>query len=144
MKAYLLTAAGVIFLSVIVSLLIPEGKLHKTVTFVMRLVCLLVLIQPVTGIFKIGDTETTSKYFDYEFVEDVYTDHQSRELEKLLQKEFGQKTECIVDVEYEDGQFKVEKVLVALERDGAKFINQIYAYLEKLNYINITVYAKST
>lgn len=144
MKAYLLTAAGVIFLSVIVSLLIPEGKLHKTVTFVMRLVCLLVLIQPVTGIFKIGDTETTSKYFDYEFVEDVYTDHQSRELEKLLQKEFGQKTECIVDVEYEDGQFKVEKVLVALEKDGAKFINQIYAYLEKLNYINITVYAKST
>ena len=108
MKAYLLTAAGVIFLSVIVSLLIPEGKLHKTVTFVMRLVCLLVLIQPVTGIFKIGDTETTSKYFDYEFVEDVYTDHQSRELEKLLQKEFGQKTECIVDVEYKDGQFKVE------------------------------------
>lgn len=144
MKAYLLTAAGVIFLSVIVSLLIPEGKLHKTVTFVMRLVCLLVLIQPVTGIFKIGDTETTSKYFDYEFVEDVYTDHQSRELEKLLQKELGQKTECIVDVEYEDGQFKVEKVLVALEKDGAKFINQIYAYLEKLNYINITVYAKST
>ncbi len=144
MKAYLLTAAGVIFLSVIVSLLIPEGKLHKTVTFVMRLVCLLVLIQPVTGIFKIGDTETTSKYFDYEFVEDVYTDHQSRELEKLLQKEFGQKTECIVDVEYEDGQFKVEKVQVALEKDGAKFINQIYAYLEKLNYINITVYAKSS
>ena len=132
MKAYLLTAAGVIFLSVIVSLLIPEGKLHKTVTFVMRLVCLLVLIQPVTGIFKIGDTETTSKYFDYEFVEDVYTDHQSRELEKLLQKEFGQKTECIVDVEYEDGQFKVEKVLVALERDGAKFINQIYAYLDSV------------
>ena len=143
MKAYLLTAAGVIFLSVIVSLLIPEGKLHKTVTFVMRLVCLLVLIQPVTGIFKIGDTETTSKYFDYEFVEDVYTDHQSRELEKLLQKEFGQKTECIVDVEYKDGQFKAEKVQVALEKDGAKFINQIYAYLEKLNYINITVYAKS-
>ena len=34
MKIYLLSAAGVIFLSVIVSLLIPEGKLNKTITFV--------------------------------------------------------------------------------------------------------------
>ena len=60
MKVYLLTAAGVIFLSVVVSLLIPEGKLHKSVTFVMRLICIVVLIQPVTGIFKIGDSATST------------------------------------------------------------------------------------
>ncbi len=53
MKTYLLTAAGVIFLSVIVSLLIPEGKLNKSIVFVMRLACIFVLIQPITGIFKI-------------------------------------------------------------------------------------------
>ena len=53
MKGYLLTAAGVIFLSVMVSLLMPEGKLNKSITFVMRLICILVLIQPLTGIFNI-------------------------------------------------------------------------------------------
>ena len=69
MKAYLLAATGVIFLSVVVSLLIPEGKLHKSVTFVMRIICLLVLIQPITGIFKIKDVETSEKdFFDYEYV----------------------------------------------------------------------------
>ena len=49
MKGYLLTAAGVIFLSVIVSLIIPDGKLNKTIVFVMRMACILVLLQPITG-----------------------------------------------------------------------------------------------
>ena len=44
MKTYLLTAAGVIFLSVIISLVIPEGKLNKSIVFVMRMACILVLI----------------------------------------------------------------------------------------------------
>ena len=53
MKAYLLSAAAVIFLSVIVSLIIPEGKLNKKKVFVMRMVCIFVLISPNTGNFKI-------------------------------------------------------------------------------------------
>ena len=52
MKAYLLTAVGVIFLTVIVSFIVPEGKLKKSVNFVLRLVSICVLIQPVTKIFS--------------------------------------------------------------------------------------------
>ena len=86
MKVYLLTAAGVIFLSVIVSLLIPEGKLHKSVTFVMRLVCIFVLMQPIAGLFNIKETNAswTDDFFDRQYVCNVYSEHQSEQLEILL------------------------------------------------------------
>ena len=144
MKVYLLTAAGVIFLSVVVSLLIPEGKLHKSVTFVMRLICIVVLIQPVTGIFKIGDSATSTEFFDYEYVCGVYAEHQSGELEKLIDKEFDVSAECDVKVEYSAGEFKVSGVSVQIDENNLKLIDEIQAYLDGLKYINITVYAKST
>ncbi len=145
MKAYLLAATGVIFLSVVVSLLIPEGKLHKSVTFVMRIICLLVLIQPITGIFKIKDVETSEKdFFDYEYVCGVYSEHQSEQLEILIDKEFEATTDCKVTVNYADGNFKVSEIEVQLQKNNPKLIKQIYAYLDGLGYINITVYAKSS
>ena len=144
MKAYLLTASGVIFLSVIVSLLIPEGKLHKSVTFVMRLICILVLIQPITGLFKNATAQTDGSVdFDYEYVCEVYSKHQSEQLEILLYKEFEKQTECTVEVAYTDGQFKVESAKVELQENNNNLIEKIYAYLDGLGYINITVYAKS-
>lgn len=146
MKIYLLTAAGVIFLSVIVSLLIPEGKLHKSVTFVMRLICIFVLIQPITGLFNLKtETDTTGgDYFDYEYVSGVYSDHQSEQLQILLEKEFNVKADCLIEVVYEEGEFKVNSVRVGLDENNRNLIEEIYAYLDGLGYINITVYAKST
>lgn len=145
MKAYLLIAAGVIFLSVIVSLIIPEGKLHKSVTFVMRLICIFVLIQPVTGIFKITDaSDLKNDFFDYEYVCGVYTEHQSDQLEKLLKKEFESEFDCTVQVDYKEGEFKVTGVIVATSEEDLKIIDKIYAYLDGLGYINISVYAKSS
>ena len=147
MKTYLLAAAGVIFLSVIVSLLVPEGKLHKSITFIMRLVCIAVLIQPITGIFGIKDDDAskpTDHWFDYEYVCEVYSEHQSGELEKLIEKEFETPVNCAVAVGYFEGQFKVTEVEVILAENNVKLIDEIYAYLDGLNYINITVYAQST
>jgi len=146
MKVYLLTAAGVIFLSVIVSLLIPEGKLHKSVNFVMRLICIFVLIQPITALFNIKVTETSvdADYFDYEYVSGVYSDHQSGQLEILLEKEFKASTDCLVKVDYEEGEFKVTEVQVGVDKKDEKLFEDIYAYLDGLGYINITVYAKSS
>ena len=144
MEKYLLSAAGVIFLSVIVSLIIPEGKLNKTITFVMRLICILVLIQPITGIFKISSTWSGGNFFDYEYVCGEYSEHQSTQLELLLLDEFNVHTECSVEVAYEDAQFKVNGVEVRLNENEAGFIEKIYAYLQELGYINITVYAKSS
>lgn len=143
MKAYLLTAAGVIFLSVIASLLVPEGKLNKSVSFVMRLICIFVLVQPITGVFKINSTEAVSDFYDYEYLSGVYSRHQSEELEKLLAEEFQASIDCTAEVTYDEYGFKVVSVSVALDDKNKNLIDEIYAYLRELGYINITVYAKS-
>ena len=144
MKTYLLTAAGVIFFSVIVSLLIPNGKLNKTIVFVMRMACILVLLQPITGIFKITSTVIDEPLFDYVYICKVYSDDQSEQLEKLILKEFEQQCDCFVEINYIEGNFKVGSVKVETNSEDKKIIDGIYAYLEKLGYINITVYAKSS
>ena len=142
MTTYLLTAAGVIFVSVIVSLIVPEGKLNKTITFVMRLICIMVLIQPITGIFKLGEGKSVEA--NYEYVSSAYSRHQSGQLEKLIKSKFGIESECDISVEYTNGEFKATKVDVAVGEKDRNLIDGIYEYLEEMNYINITVYAKST
>lgn len=142
MKNYLLTAAGVIFLSVIISLLIPEGKMNKSITFVMRIACILVLIRPVTGIFKI-DSASVGDFIDYDYICTVYSQDQSSQLEILLLNEFSEECDCTVDIKYMDGEFIVESVEVEVTTQNDKIIDGIYAYLEQSGYINISVYAKS-
>ena len=144
MKIYLISATAVIFLSVIVSLLIPEGKLNKTIVFVMRMACIFVLIQPITGIFKISSSASDSSFYDYEYVCKVYSDNQSEELEKIISEKFSVESACTVNIVYKEGEFIVESVSVEI-KNGAndKIIEDIYEYLGQLKYINISVYAKS-
>ena len=144
MKAYLFTAAGVIFLSVIVSLLIPDGKLNKSITFVMRMACILVLLQPVTGIFKIGETTSKEPMYDYVYICKVYSENQSEQLEKIIFEKFKTESICYVEIEYNNGEFKVKSVNVEINLQNDELIGKIYEYLEELKYINITVYAKSS
>lgn len=143
MKAYLFTAAGVIFLSVIVSLLIPDGKLNKSITFVMRMACILVLLQPVTGIFKIGEQTSDEPMYDYVYICKVYSDNQSEQLENVLKEKFGEECDCTVEIIHDDGNFKINSVNVEVNTQKNQIIDEIYAYLEQSGYINITVYAKS-
>ncbi len=144
MQTYLLSAAGVIFLSVIVSLIVPEGKLNKTITFVMRLICIFVLVQPITGVFNLSPSDTERDFFDSAYVCAEYSDHQSAQLEALLKDKFGAECECGVDVEYVDSRFKVQKVEVTVFGKDENLIEEIQAYLKELGYINISVYAKSS
>ena len=143
MKTYLLTAAAVIFLSVIVSLIIPQGKLNKTIVFVMRMACILVLIQPITGIFKIKPSTSGEALYDTEYVATVYSKNQSGSLEKLLYEKYSEECECQVNVIYNEGNFKVYSVSVQTSSENNQLISEIYEYLVNLGYINITVYAKS-
>lgn len=143
MKAYLFTAAGVIFLSVIVSLLIPDGKLNKSITFVMRMACILVLLQPVTGIFEIGKQTSDEPMYDYVYICKVYSDNQSEQLEKHLKEKFGEECDCTVEIIHDNGNFKINSVNVEVNTQKNQIIDEIYAYLEQSGYINITVYAKS-
>ena len=144
MKIYLISASAVIFLSVIVSLVIPEGKLNKTIIFIMRMACIFVLIQPITGIFKISSGSVDSAFYDYEYICKVYSDNQSEQLEKLISEKFSVESACFVNIVSKDGEFVLEGVKVEII-NGAndELIKDIYEYLEELKYINISVYAKS-
>ena len=67
MTAYLVTACGAVFLSVVVSFIIPQGKLAKTITFVLRIVCIAILISPLAQIFTISD-ESFDSMVDYDYI----------------------------------------------------------------------------
>lgn len=143
MKTYLLSAAGVVFISVVVSLIVPEGKMHKMVTFAMRLICIFVLITPLVSLFRgeVADTESEGN-INYAFVEQIYSEHQSAQLEKLLSKDLSVEADCTVTVLFDGEDFKISSVEVCVE--NFELNEEIYAYLEELGYINITVYAKGT
>lgn len=142
MTAYLITACGAVFLSVVVSFIIPQGKLSKTISFVMRVVCIGILISPLVKLFTISDSEFDDMV-DYDYVCEVYSENQSRSLEEFILKEYSAQSECTVNVVWNGERFEAESVEVCLIGPYDGLVDIIYAYLEDADYINITVYEKS-
>lgn len=143
MTNYLLTAAGVIFLTVIVGFIIPEGKLNKSVNFILRLVCIGVLLQPITGIFNFSTT-TEGNLADYEYICAVYSQTQSEQLERDISKNLGIECICTVSITFEDGQICENGVAVLVEDCDDKKVDLIWEYLKSAGYINITVNEKGS
>ena len=143
MTAYLLTAAGVIFLTVIVGFIIPDGKLNKSVNFILRLVCIGVLLQPVSGIFNFAP-DAQAQLTDYEYVCSVYSETQSRQLEKAIKKDLNIDCECTVEIVFEDGAIKENGVIVFVQAKDGEKVDLIWEYLKSSGYINITVNEKGS
>lgn len=139
MKNYLLAAAAVIFFSIIVSLVIPEGKLNKTITFIMRIVCISVLIQPLTGIFDIKSNGAQVEGADYAVIAEVYSNGQSRELKRKISEDLGIDAETEVIIEYDGSAFKENGVKIRLDENNSQKYDEIYEYLTELGYINISI-----
>ncbi len=141
MTAYLLSAFGVIFLSVIMSYIVPEGKLNKTVNFILRIISITVLISPITGLFDISD-ETSYEVIDYEYVCEMLSDSQSRLLEQKISEELGFECDVVVAVVYENDCIAESGVTVTGDFDAdTKY--KILEYLKELGYININVNEQS-
>ena len=143
MTSYLLTAAGVIFLSLIVGFIIPEGKLNKSINFVLRLICIGVLLQPVTGIFDFS-TAQSSQLADYDYICSVYSKTQSEQLSKDIKENLGIQCDCTVSVIFEDGEIKENGVSIFVEECDEEKVNLIWEYLKSAGYINITVHEKGS
>lgn len=139
MTAYLITACGAVFLSVIVSFVIPQGKLNGTITFVMRMICIAILVLPLTKLFVIGGQEQ-EELVDYGYVCEVYSRTQSDALARELEERFGAETECDVVISYDGSDFFVESVTVGITGNYDSLSHEIYEYLREADYINITVY----
>ena len=143
MTAYIATAAGAVFLTVIVGMIIPEGKLNKSINFVLRIACILILISPVFNIFKIELPEADGGIVDYEYICDVFSESQSSQLEKMIAEELGGQCSCEVEIIYEDGSFKENGVTVLTYNVESGVIENIQSYLKELGYININVNEKT-
>ena len=143
MTAYLVTACGAVFLSVIVSFIIPQGRLGKSITAVLRLVCIAILISPVLQLFGIS-VEDTEVSVDYDYICEVYSQNQSNALEELIESSFNVQTECTVVIVYGDDGFSVQGVEVCLISSDGQIAEQIYEYLQEVGYINITVYEQDS
>ena len=135
MKTYLLTAFGVIFFSVIISFIIPKGKTSKLINLIIKIVCICSLIYPLKSLILDKDYNTFN-IVDENYVCEAFSNNQSKELKILLQEKFDKNFDCSVVIVYENGEYKVEKVQVTINE-------KIYAYLQELGYINITVNDKT-
>ena len=143
MTAYIATAAGAVFLTVIVGMIMPEGKLNKPVNFVLRIACIAILISPVFSIFDITISDEESGLVDYGYVSEVFSDSQSDALQDKLAEKFGVQCECRVDIVYEDGAFREKGVTIYPQDVEKELIDDIVAYLKELGYININVHEET-
>lgn len=135
---YLYVALGVVFLSVVVGLLVPNGKLKKIVNLILRLVCVCVLINPIVNLFGLEASDVSGEP-NYEYVCDVYSSNQSKELKKRIEKEFGEQCQCVVSVEYKDEKLVESGVTIVGDFGDLGVIERIVEYLKELGYIDITV-----
>lgn len=142
MKAYLLTAVGVIFLTVIVSFIVPEGKLKKSVNFVLRIISIGVLIQPVAKIFTFTPQKESADY-DYAYVCQVYSQNQSHLVTQKVKEDLNLDCVCAVEIIYDGTQIKENGVTVEGNFESVQTIEEITEYLEGLGYIHITVNEKA-
>ncbi len=138
MKTYLAIAAGIVFLSILCSVLVPEGKLKKTVLFSLRMVCIAALIQPVYNLFSFAENESR-EICDYSFICEAYSIQQKNAAEDAIYSEFGETCSCEITIEYIDCEFTQTAINVTTQSGNLQLIYEIYEYLEELGYININV-----
>jgi hypothetical protein len=142
MKAYILAATGICFFTVLLSFLLPEGKVGKTIQFVMRIACIVCLLQPILGLFNGQNSIAEQSLCDYSLVCSLYEANQEQSIKESILKEFGEEVECDVVIEYQDGNFSQEKVSITLKRQDEEIEQKIYAYLEGSGYINILIHVE--
>lgn len=143
MTKYIALSAGVIFLAVLVSFIIPEGKLNKSINFVVRIACIFILVSPVLQVFHITAGNETANLVDYDYLCAVYSRSQGDQIEKLVAENLGLDIDCTVEFTYEDGVFKENGVNIMTDFVDHDTIEKIQAYLHELGYININVNEKS-
>ncbi len=135
---YLYAALGVVFLAVIAGLLIPEGKLKKSINFVLRLVCICVLIRPVTNLFGL-DNKVENIELDYDYICEVYSENQSKLVTQKVIENCAVDCVCTVLITYEEDKIKENGVIVSANFKDEGTILKIKEYLKGLGYIDITV-----
>lgn len=122
MQAYLLSVAGAVLLSAVVSILVPEGRLGPVIRGVTKLVTLLLLVSPVISLlrgasFSVEETafEEDSDFLSYCAKQVEERDEHS--VESWLLEEYGISAVADVDLAV-DGSYSAKYVTVTVSDFG--------------------------
>lgn len=110
MKAYVLSIAGVVLLSAVLSIVVPSGKMGKFIKGGMKLAVLLVLVSPFVTFFIKGEFPIFSDDTDKIVVDAGYLSasrslmarSDERQIDALLREEFGVEGQTTVFYSEED------------------------------------------
>ena len=151
MSGYLLSIAGVVILSAILSTVLPNGKTSGLIKSVMRMACILAIISPIVTFFRTGSLSVSGvKNSDAIFSQSVIEQEQAfihyhsemriAETEKALEKEILQQFSVEVSVDlswkFETGYdaIKITKIhVVSMEEKDGEVLKKMWEYLTK-NY----------
>ena len=151
MNGYLLSIAGVVILSAILSAILPSGKTSGLIKSVMRTACILAIISPIVTFFRSGALSVSGvKNFDAIFSQSVieqerafihyHSEMRIAEAEKNLEKEIFEQFSVEADValswelETDDGVIKITQIRVELiEQKDGEVLKRMWEYLTK-NY----------
>ncbi len=123
MKAYILSIAGVILLSAVVTVIAPSGKMGKFVKGTMKLFILVVMLAPLIGwvqgkgvpLGSPAEVETDAGYLDS--CADYLESQDEKEIESYIQETY--KLNASVESERARSDlFPLRKIRVILQKDG--------------------------
>lgn len=122
MQAYLLSVAGAVLLSAVVSILVPEGRLGPVIRGVTKLVTLLLLVSPVISLLRGASfsMEETAFEEDADFLSyctERVEEHDETSVEAWLLEEYGISAVADVDLAA-DGSYSAKHVTVTVSDFG--------------------------
>jgi stage III sporulation protein AF len=149
-SSYVLSVTGIILLSVLVHMLMPEGSMSKYIQNIFALIVVFVIVSPIGNLvsssFQISDIIQTSQVaLDEEFIV-VVNEQTIRQLNYVIQKdleEFGFNNVFVaISANLLHSPLNIEKVEINLQNlvmnDNVKHINK-YSKIKQivLNHIDI-------
>lgn len=124
MKAYILSIAGIVLITAVVTVIAPSGKMGKFIKGALKLTVLAVLVSPFVGFFTKGEMEfpvgktdfvTDSAYM--QACAEQMTEQDKQEISAFLEQEYGVQVELDVERSVESG-FPLKKIQVKVVDSG--------------------------
>jgi len=121
MKAYVLSIAGAVLLSAIVTLIAPKGKLSGVIKATTKLVCLFVLLAPFVSFAQSGEFSPVASLEikeDKDFLnscKEYAESYESERLEREILQSFGLNSRVETTCG-EQSPYSVKKLLVKLQK----------------------------
>ena len=122
MKAYILSIAGVVLLSAVITIIAPSGKMGKFLRGAAKLVILFVMVSPIAAFFADGkfSFETSSVSLDEGYLgycAEQFSEEDETAIAAYLYEEYGVRADVDV-LRRADEDFSYEKISVEITDFG--------------------------